>query len=109
MNVFDDLPEDQVSKLFEVIQSLAEKISEANSPEEPIFFSSPTEAAKAKPGVYGTPYAVQNKMRFREFNGLLACGAVVEHYAREDARPTLTINHHKWIKWQSRPNKNQAA
>ena len=109
MNIFDDLPDEQLAKLADVILSLAEKISEANSPEEPIFFNSPKEAAKSKPSVYGTPYAVQNKLRYREFNGLLACGAVVEHYAHEEARPTLTINHQKWVKWQSRPNKKIAA
>jgi hypothetical protein len=60
MNTFGDLPEEQVAKLYEVVLHLAEKIAEANSPEEPIFFNSPKEAAKAKPHVYGTPYAIRH-------------------------------------------------
>lgn len=65
-----------------------------------ICFSTPEQAVEHDPYTYGNVHSVKWKLRNRERNGLLAAGAVVEHYngpRAERKRPRLTIVHRQWV------------
>ncbi|TXS89084.1 hypothetical protein FV139_20615 [Parahaliea maris] len=77
----------------------------ANVPD--VTFVSVSEALAVHPDVYKNMNSLRWQLRNREHNGLLACGAVTEHYNRAprrkvkgDRRPTLHIHHRQWVAHQ---------
>lgn len=64
---------------------------------EDIVFDSPKAAVAAYPEIYGDEHRVRWKLRFREKNGLLKCGAVVEDFGRGRTRPRIRIVHRAWV------------
>jgi hypothetical protein len=66
-----------------------------------VSFSGIDEALAADPDTYGSENAMRWKLRYRAQNGLVACGAVTEHFTGAGKqRARYQINHRKWVAHQ---------
>lgn len=64
---------------------------------EDVVFNTVKAAVTTYPGVYFDEQRVRWKLRFRDQNGLLACGAVVEEFGQGRVRPRIRIVHRQWV------------